>query len=127
METSIVIARIMGPPFVIAALHLFLYRKHVQKVMDEMMKSEAALFFGGFAALVMGMIFVTLHNVWEGWPIIITLIGWIGLAKGTTLMLWPKVSKGMVAYVGKSSSMVPLGGLIALVLGGYLCYAGYFM
>lgn len=123
-----VLARIMGPPFIIAALHLFLYRKNVQKIMDEMAGNDAALFFGGIAALVVGMILVTAHNVWNGdWPVIITLIGWIGVLKGTLLLLWPNAGKHTVQYFQKSSGIVAVGGLIALILGGYLTYAGYFM
>lgn len=128
MEASMVLARIMGPTFVVAALHLFLYRKHVQKVMDELMSSEAGMFYGAYAALVMGLIVVTFHNMWEGdYQILITLIGWIAVIKGVLLMLWPRAAKNVIVYFQKSDGMIALGGLISLVIGGYLSYAGYFM
>jgi hypothetical protein len=35
---------------------------------------------------------VAFHNVWEGWPIVLTLLGWSQVLKGTIAFVAPQLS-----------------------------------
>ena len=53
---------------------------------------RAGAFANGFLTLLMGSLIVSFHNIWNGVPIILTLIGWCYLLKSTIIFLNPEWS-----------------------------------
>ena len=101
--------------------------KYFRKMIDEMMKCSACMFFGGIMALVVGFLMVTYHNVWVyEWRVIITILGWLGLIKGVMLFLVPKPFMKFSEKIMKMKNLnvVAVG---ALIFGGILGYFGFFM
>ena len=126
METSKVLARIIGPLLIAPALGIFLNVAGYQRLLEEFSKSPALLYLSGLMALLVGLIILEFHHKWEArWPVIITILGWICVIKGVALILFP----GFVPHVwypamGNSSHfIVSLG--ISFIVGVFLTVKGY--
>ena len=90
METSKILARIIGPVMIIPAIGIFLNFNTYQGMIGEFSKSPSLCYLGGFMALLMGLVILQFHNKWEaGWPVVITILGWITIIKGVALIIFP--------------------------------------
>lgn len=54
-------------------------------------KGEAGVVFIALQSLFSGSFLVAFHNVWTGIPIVLTLVGWSQLAKGTAYLPIPSL------------------------------------
>ncbi|MFC1752975.1 hypothetical protein ACFL96_06225 [Thermoproteota archaeon] len=127
MGTSLYIAKIIGPLYLIIGIGFVLNRDFYSKVMQDYCKNAFMILFGGILALVFGILIILSHNVWEAsWRVAITIFGWIGLIKGIWLTVFPNsVYKFMDAYNRNKGLLVPHG-ICALVMGAIFTYFGYF-
>lgn len=126
MQTSLFIAKIVGPMLVIPGLIGLANPGHVKTVGQEFLKSPALIFVAGAMALIAGLAVVNTHAVWTGWPLIITLMGWLMLVAGVVRMGFP----GIVASMGESmianETVLRVLGALQVALGAFLMWKGYF-
>ncbi len=126
METSVFLAQLIGPIIAVIAIALLLNGKTYLKMLDEFEKSPAMTYIGGVSAFAIGMAIVLHHNVWVlDWPVIFTIFGWGGIIKGVTLLLFPEKVYGFAKAINLGG-ILNVCAVIYLLLGGYLCYVGYF-
>lgn len=92
MELSILVARILAVTYLSAGLGAVTGRISFDEIMKDFERSPGLAFLSGFFTAALGVILVTYHNRWDGgWPVVITVIGWLSLVKGVLLMAFPKV------------------------------------
>ena len=128
MEVSLFIAKILGPCFIVVALSMLLNREFYQRVMEDFCRNAALVFFSGMFSLVFGIVVVLLHNVWIAkWPVIITIIGWCGIIKGSWLIVFPNTVSGFTEAYGKNKTLLAVHSVIALILGVVLTVLSYFV
>lgn len=126
MENSILLAKILGPYFVIVAIGLMLNPKFYQGMMEDFLKNSALLYLGGVLALIFGIVVVLFHNVWvAGWQVIITIFGWMGLIKGIWLIVFPNSTGKLTQFYQKKPALLKVHMLIVLVIGLLLTIKGY--
>jgi hypothetical protein len=127
METSVFIAKVLGPYFLIVGIGMLVNRQYFQKVLEDYFKNAALVFFTGMAPLAFGLVIAILHNTWvANWTVLITIFGWGGIIKGVWILLFPdSVSRLMQAYI-KNKSLLMGHSVLAVVLGLFLSYMGYF-
>jgi len=125
MELSILIAKVYAVLLTAVGLGLIFSPSFYRKALDQMTKEASAIYFGGSAALVVGFLILTYHWVWTGWPILVTLLGVIGLFKGLGLLVFPGVTVLATKRVTKNSAFIPLWGAFAFVLGLVFAYCGW--
>ncbi len=126
MENSIFLAQIFGLYLVIVALGGLFNPKAYQKVLEDFVKSPALLYLGGIFALLLGILVITFHNVWAAnWTVIITVIGWAGLAKGIWLIAFPGSAAKFTQLYHKKPNLLTIHLIIALALGIFLAAKGY--
>lgn len=123
MELSIFIAKIFAVAYLFIGLGMLMSPGHYKKMMDEIMKNASVLYLGGIMAVLAGFLIVNAHNVWEGWPTIITVFGWLALLKGFMLLAFPDafVSWGKLF---KKMNMAGIG-VFVLALGLLFGYFGF--
>ena len=120
MDLSIFLGQVVSVYLIIMGLALFINKEEMLKAAREFMGANASFVFYGALALILGLLVVFSHNVWDGtWRVIITLMGWAATIKGATAMLFPKMLKGMTGFFIKSP-IINLMGFVVLVLGVYL-------
>jgi hypothetical protein len=91
------------------------------------MESPPAIYLGGIAALIIGYLLVTFHNVWvKDWIVLITIIGWMALIKGLCLIVLPKASiKISNIFIEQMTKFLTAWAIVVIILGGLLCWLGF--
>jgi hypothetical protein len=105
---------------------MLLYAKVWVKLMKDMEKNHTAIVIGMALALLVGLVIIQMHNIWEMsiW-VIITIFGWAGFLKGVFYFLAPgDWIKGMIKTFANASWMYGCG-LVMAILGGWMSYLVY--
>ena len=105
---------------------LLLNRKAFHQVAKDFCQNAALVFFAGMFALIVGVVIIITHNLWEAsWAVMITIIGWIGLIKGVWMIALPnRVAYFMQIYQDNESLLI-IHSIAALILGMILTYFGF--
>ena len=126
METSIVIARLIGPVLFILGLYVLLCPVRLRAVAEEFLINDGLMFIGGLMAIVTGVAIVGAHNIWVlDWPVIITLFGWIALSAGIMRLLVGDGMRSMGRLILDNRAFMVVDGLIMTALGAYLSTKGF--
>jgi uncharacterized protein YjeT (DUF2065 family) len=126
METSLFLAKLIGPVLIVIGLGLLVKPTDFREMATDFLASRAMIFLAGLLTLVTGLAIVLTHNVWEfNWPVIITILGWLSVAGGVFRILFPAGVQAMGTSMMDKPAMMTVGGAIQIVLGLWLCYAGY--
>ena len=127
METSIFIAKLLGPFFLVIGAGILVNSKGYQAMAEDFLGSPAMIYLAGVLALVGGLAIVILHNRWAlEWPLLITLFGWAGVIGGILRMTFPELVTKIGGAFMKHQALMTAGALVILVGGAFLSYHGYF-
>lgn len=113
MNRSRSLAGLVGPTLVVLAateaLNMDVYEHQTPNV----------VYLNGTILFVAGLAMVRAHNRWlMGWPVFVTLAGWIGLLAGLYRMVWPHAPQadaspatfGMLAVLGTAGLVLTVAG-----------------
>lgn len=127
METSLMLARLIGPVMVVMGAYVLLRPEHLERAAREILDSAALLMIAGLLAFVPGLAIVLAHNVWvAGWPVVVTLMGWIAMLAGLARMFLPDtMRRAGEVMLGRPRIFLVGPGLVMLAVGGFLCLKGF--
>jgi len=126
MDTSILLARLIGPLLLVVGAGIFINLEHYRRLVVDFGTSPLSIYTAGTAALLSGLLIVAFHNVWEWrWPVIITVLGWATLLKGAVRILAPKLVAERAARYGRNTNILMTSAIVLCALGGVLAYFGY--
>ncbi|HMK35597.1 MAG TPA: hypothetical protein VK463_11050 [Desulfomonilaceae bacterium] len=126
MESSRVLARIVGPLLVISAVGIFLNLEAAQRLIEEYSKSFALCYLGGFMALLLGLVILQFQKTWETrWPVVITILGWIAVVKGAVLIVFPRQVLHLWSPIAVSPYPLIVSSAVSLAAGVFLTIKGY--
>ena len=126
MQTSIFLARLLGPLLLLTGAGIVLNPKSFRAIAGEVVRSVTLVYLFGFMDLAAGLAIVLTHNVWvASWRVLITLIGWLLLIRGAVRIVAPETVMGYAAKVIRNKQVIPSAGAVVGVLGLVLCYFGY--
>lgn len=78
----------------------------------------------GCITLMTGSFIVAFHPVWQGIPMILTIIGWIAVAEGAVYLLFPQAMPVVLrAYLKCPKMFLRIGGVITIAIALCLLYA----
>ena len=93
-DTSILAARILALVYLSVAIGHFSRKDYFRSILSDFAENSGLVYLGGFMALVVGALLVHAHNLWvSDWRVLITIIGWLALAKGVILIAFPGLMK----------------------------------
>jgi drug/metabolite transporter (DMT)-like permease len=122
MDFSIVIAQVFGIFFVIAGISIVANGKSTAAVVEESAQNKGMLFIWGVLALLVGAVIVVFNNAWtSGLALLVTILGWLALIKGTFILLLPGAAATLYKKYGKGGLIVATG-IVVFVLGLVLLY-----
>ena len=127
METSILIAKILGAFYLLVGIGILTNRAHFEKAAAEIEAGAGLFYLSGVLAFAFGAVIVAIHNIWSGWPVLITLLGWAGILKGALRIAAPDYSRAVIARLIASPNTITGSGLVALALGVYLTSQGFWL
>ena len=90
------------------------------------MKDKPLMYFVSVLELAAGLAIVLNHNIWSGgWPVIITVIGWLMVIEGiaVSLLSYNTMSKLFKGFT--NSGWLNFWAVIAIIFGAYLTYVGF--
>ncbi len=126
MDTSIFLARLLGPILVVLGVGLIAFQDSWRAMAKEFFVSRPMIFMSGFLTLLGGLAIVNTHNVWQGgWPVIITVLGWLAIIGGITRMLFPQAAVGIGERMLGNRTYLTVAGAVEGLVGLWLCYVGY--
>lgn len=124
MSYTIFFARFFGLYLVLTAIAMFVRKTELKAMLDDYAKSPALVMMAGMINIFIGLWVILLHNVWQGWPIVITLIGWLSLLRGLIRYYAPRNEKGLTHSMVEGNQAVAWA-FVALVVGAFLTYQGF--
>ena len=130
MTNSTLISRLMGPILLFMGIGAAIgllgeFPEAYVGVLREINNQSATIILGMFALLA-GLAIVNAHNLWvSDWRVIITILGWLAIARGALSLLFPNKMYGIGEAILASRSGPMIGAVIILVLGGILSWMGY--
>jgi hypothetical protein len=127
VETSIYLAKLIGPIYLVVAVGLLLNPGNARASVKELPDSPALFYLSGILALIIGGLIVLLHNVWSGWPIAITLLGWAAILKGVVRLIAPDAAKSLLSKFVGNKNDITAAALLALALGAYFTAMGFWL
>lgn len=126
METSVFIAGLIGPVLVVMGLMGLFRLEAIHEVAREVLASRALIFMAGFLALLAGLAIVNTHNHWvAGWPVIVTVFGWLAVIGGIIRIAFPGITKTIAEAMLARAAVLRLLSLLQVLLGAYLMSKGY--
>lgn len=89
-------------------------------------KGHAGVFANGFLSLWFGSFIVAFHNVWEGLPAVVTVLGWAQVVKGLVSFVLPQVAmRGLARVSPERAWEFRVGGVVALSLSAVCWYSAF--
>jgi len=120
------IARLVGPVMVVAGATFVFNREASRAIIEDFLDGPAALYLAGVLTLLTGLAIVNVHNSWAGgWPLIITVFGWLAIVGGTLRMAVPQLVEAVGADFYAQPAVTITFGVIILIVGAFLSFKGY--
>jgi hypothetical protein len=128
VETTLLLSKILGPVLLLRGLSILIDRQHVVAMLDGLGKEATSAAFSVFpVVLLMASIALAVTHSDTSSPaaILLHVIAWGGILKGTLLILWPKAVLANASYVGKAGFLHVVW-VVCTGLGAYFTWFGYF-
>lgn len=126
MQSSFVIAQILGPAYLIVGIGLLLNTRACQRNFDEILEGPAFEYLVGLLALSFGLVILAMHHSWNAdWTFVVTLIGWLALIKGCLLIQFPSVVLRLSRPLMAEPIRLRAWATIPLTLGLFLGVKGF--
>ena len=126
MTTSKTIAALVGPTLVALALGMLLNLGSFPVLTEQVSREPALILVSGTLLFIAGLAIVRVHNQWAaGWPMLLTVVGWLALVGGLVRMLLPIQVASIVVGFGRSTGLMVVASLVLLLFGVFLSYKGY--
>src|SRR5271170_193355 len=117
MMASIFLARLLGPVFLIVGAGILLSPKVFRAIAADVVRSVTLVYLFGLMDFTAGLAIVITHNVWlMSWRLLITLIGWLLLIRGTVRVLIPEKVMGYAAKVLGNKQLIPVAGVVTGII-----------
>ena len=127
METSLFLAKLIGPVLLVIGAAMLVNQVNMREMAADFLEHRGLIFLSGLLTLLGGLAIVLTHNVWEaGWPVIITILGWLSVIGGAFRIVFPDSVKSMGASLLDSPVLLNVSGVAHGLLGAALCFLGYF-
>lgn len=125
MDSSLLLARLIGPFLVLVGVGVLLNRRHYATMMQRFLDNTELYYFSGVLAFLVGEVLILYHNLWVwDWRVVITVIGWMSLVKGAVRIVSPAIGLTFATSFSKSSRYLNIGAALIIVLGAWLAYQG---
>ena len=126
MENSKTIAGLVGPSMLLAGALVLLNMNLFPGMVAEITRNPLLVILAGFITFVVGLAIVRVHNRWtKGWPVIVTIIGWICILGGLLRALFPVLVAQIAVRVIQVPGILPVAAVILLALGAFLSFKAY--
>ncbi len=123
MDVSIFLAKFWGWYLIIFFLILSFNPSRIKQIFEDLNDQKFSI-ITSFIAILIGLLNILFHNVWEAnWYIIITLIGWTSLGIGLGLFMFPTMTTMWLKFI--NIKLVQVIYMFLFLSGVFLLNAAY--
>ncbi|WP_106792954.1 hypothetical protein [Aquimarina sp. Aq78] len=123
MDISIFLAKFWGWYLIIFFFILSFNPNRIKQIFEDL-KDQKFVIITSFVAIIVGLLNILFHNIWEpSWKFIITIIGWISLGIGLVLFIFPKGTTKWLEFI--NIKLVQVLYVLLFLTGILLLNAGY--
>ncbi|HLV69138.1 MAG TPA: hypothetical protein VKY34_00430 [Xanthomarina sp.] len=120
---SIYLAKFWGWYLIVFFVILSFNPKRIKQIFNDL-RDEKFLIIASFLSIIIGLINILLHNVWEAnWKLVITFIGWMALFIGLVLFTFPGPTVKRLNNI--NVKFVQVIYMLLFLLGVFLLNIGY--
>ncbi len=126
MDTSLFLAKLIGPTMLAMSAALLVNQDNMRDMAADFLEHRGLIFLAGILTLLGGLAIVLTHNVWVGsWPVVITIFGWLSVVGGAFRIIFPDSVRTMGAAMLEKRGLLTGVGVVEGLIGAWLCYVGY--
>jgi hypothetical protein len=126
MQTSLTIARLIGPVFAAIGIGMLANNQTYNLIGQQFLANYAIIYLSGIMVLTVGLAILNAHNIWtRDWRSAVTAVGWILTVAGVWRIIAPKFVPFVGSAVIANSGFFVGAGIVLLALGGFLTFKGY--
>ena len=119
-------ARVLGPYLLVAALTMVARASYMRTMLAQFDADSVWSWVSGAFILPMGLVVIVLHPYWRGAAAtIVSLLGWMTIAKGIALMTFPHAYLSMGNNAVGVAPWWQVGSVITALVGLYLTVIGW--
>lgn len=123
MDTSLFLAKFWGWYLLIFFFVLSFNPKRIKQIFEDL-KDQKFVILAAFAAIIIGLLNILFHNIWElSWKFIITILDWTSLFIGLGLFIFPESTTRKLAVL--NFKFVQTIYVLLFLLGIFLLNMGY--
>ena len=124
MDRSRFIAGLIGPTLVAVAVSILVNGGMIGGIAEQLGRDYSLIFISGVITLPAGLAIVLAHNVWRGWPVVVTIFGWLAILSGAVRILFaPHLAEVIPGVVLGPAPMI--AAIIVLLLGLFLSWKAF--
>ncbi len=126
MPPAVLIARLIGPLFVVIGVGVLLNAPFYVGAIAEAVHSPTLVYLSGIASLLAGLAMLNAYRAWTAdWRAIVTILGWLMVIAGIVRIVLPQIVTALATTIYSGPTALAIAGAIVLVLGGFLTVKGY--
>lgn len=127
MEISLLLAKIIGIYLVVDGLVAITKQAELGEILEEFKTHRSAVLFYGLMIFIIGLVLVSIHNIWSGaaFQIALSLLGWALVLKGLLISLLPHSFFEFLISTLNKPVIYNVAGSISVILGAWLAISGF--
>ena len=128
MDTTLFLAQIMGVYFLVAGAGVLMNPERIKNAMGDIKQSYIIPYFDGVIALIVGLLIVLSHNIWDGLlTSLVSLVGWISVLEGVLMLTFPQKTISAMIQKLMGANLGRFMGVVLVVVGLYFIYNGFLL
>ena len=126
MTLTSYLAQLLGLYLIVSGILMIVREQAMIELVPKFIDSPALMYFLGSLRILIGLAIVLAHAMWVGTlGLIIYLVGWVALLRGIAMLLLPAETERKILGIFSRGNVSYATALVAIVLGGWLAYAGF--
>lgn len=99
MNVSKFLGKVIGIYMILVSIAALINMPQFANMVSDLLNNTSLMYVSGFFTLIIGILLVVSHNIWEwSWRLIITIISWLILLKGASIIFYPQ-------FIDKTSTL----------------------
>jgi hypothetical protein len=126
MTLTAYVAQLLGVYLVLSGVLMIVREQAMMLLVPKFVDSPPFLYFLGSLRVLIGLAIVLAHNMWIGTlGTVIYVVGWLTILRGIAMLVLPVETEWKILAVFSRGNVWYTTAIVAIVLGGWLAYAGF--
>ncbi|MFA5022846.1 MAG: hypothetical protein WC385_02455 [Candidatus Paceibacterota bacterium] len=123
---TLLLAKVFGIYLIIIGLAIIFRRRYFLSVFAGLVDNRILRIVISIVELIAGLFIILTHQIWSSWLTgLITLMGWLMVIEGTSYLFMSDRRFAKLMKFVNHKAVYTIGGIIAVIIGIYLTYAGF--